>query len=290
MEKISPKTMRGGLIFVLLLVIIFLLPNFIRLLNKDSEISIEQSNSYKRERLKLEREGKSNYSFNPKKKQYKIPPAKFNPNDYTLEDWMNLGLSEKQSLVVLKFTRYGIRSNDDLKKIFVIDEKLFALIKDSTFYPSVEKTTDFNVTDTKFEKQMEDFVLVNLNSATEEELDKVPGIGAYYAKSIIRNRDRLGGFYELKQLLELSKISEEQLAQWSPHFILEKSGIRKINVNSATVNELSAHPYITWNIANSLVKLREQHGPYKQIEDIKRSALIDSELYNKLKNYLKISE
>lgn len=290
MKGPSPKTKRGGIVFVILLVLIFLLPNLVRLFGKDPTFEIIKNDVYKAERTKLEREGQSSYFTKGFKKEYKSPPRKFDPNTYSLEDWMNLGLSEKQSLVILKFTRYGLKSNEDLKKIFVIDEKLYKLIKDSTFYMSKKEDNLEGKIDEKLEKELENFVVVNLNSASLEDLEKIPGIGPYYAKSIVRTREKLGGYFEIKQLLELNKVTEEQLAQWSPHFIIEKSAIRKINVNSASVDELKAHPYITWNIANSLVKLREQHGSFKQIEDIKRSVLIDADLYNKLKNYLKVSE
>lgn len=290
MQQISPKTLRGAFLFVLLLVVVFLLPNIIRLWWRKPEFKLNQSNEYAQERKKLEQEGITTYRPYNKKYNYKRPPSKFNPNSYGLEDWMNLGLSEKQSLVVLKFTRYGLRSNDDLKKIFVINDELFQLIKDSTVYDQNNNSTESRPDVSKSEKRIENFIVVDLNKASMEELDKVPGIGAYYAKSIVTTREKLGGFYEMKQLLEVYKLTEDQLAKWSPHLMLDKSNLRKINVNTASVEQLKAHPYISWNVANSLVKLREQHGPYKQVEDIKRSALIDAELYNKLKNYLKVNE
>jgi hypothetical protein len=52
---------------------------------------------------------------------------------------MQLGLSEKQAAVVLKFTSRGLKSNEDLQRVFVISDELFELIKDSTFYPTFEK-------------------------------------------------------------------------------------------------------------------------------------------------------
>ena len=65
-------------------------------------INSEQITEFERTHKKFEKRNYSNYYS--KKKKYKAPDSRFNPNTYTLSDWMNLGLSEKQSVVVLKFT------------------------------------------------------------------------------------------------------------------------------------------------------------------------------------------
>ena len=287
MEKISPKSLRGGIIFVILLVLIFLAPDIYKYFQPDIPVTIEQSDPIQEKITQLAKEGQKNYRPRNKRK-YSVPPAKFNPNSYTLADWMHLGLSEKQSAVILKFTRYGIKSNEDLRKIFVIDEELFNLLKDSTVYDSPDFTHKSNEKSVQKQDNLENFIVVDLNKATVEELDEVPGIGQFYAKNIVKTREKLGGFYEMQQLLDVWKVTPEQIAQWSPHFIINPKEIRKINVNSASASELAAHPYIDWNLANSLVKLREQNGNYTKVEDIKRSALVNNELYQKLKNYLKV--
>eukprot|EP00353_Schmidingerella_taraikaensis_P000833 CAMPEP_0185595498 /NCGR_PEP_ID=MMETSP0434-20130131/78676_1 /TAXON_ID=626734 ORGANISM="Favella taraikaensis, Strain Fe Narragansett Bay" /NCGR_SAMPLE_ID=MMETSP0434 /ASSEMBLY_ACC=CAM_ASM_000379 /LENGTH=149 /DNA_ID=CAMNT_0028223557 /DNA_START=216 /DNA_END=662 /DNA_ORIENTATION=- len=68
--------------------------------------------------------------------RYRAPKSAFNPNEYSKEEWVQLGLSSKQADVVLKFTVRGVKSNEELKKIFVIPDEVFALIEDSTFYPA----------------------------------------------------------------------------------------------------------------------------------------------------------
>jgi len=45
-----------------------------------------------------------NYTFNStSKKQVKDSIKPFNPNDLSLEDWVNLGFSERQAEVILKY-------------------------------------------------------------------------------------------------------------------------------------------------------------------------------------------
>lgn len=48
--------------------------------------------------------------------------------------------------------------------------------------------------------------LLNLNTATQEQLEGLPGIGAVRASDIIEYRDAIGGFTSLKDLLEVPGI------------------------------------------------------------------------------------
>ncbi len=52
------------------------------------------------------------------------------------------------------------------------------------------------------------------------------------------------------------------------------------------LEDLKIHPYFRWNIANSLIKMREQKNGFKNLNEIKESVLINEELFEKLKPYL----
>lgn len=57
---------------------------------------------------------------------------------------------------------------------------------------------------------------VNLNTATAEELDKLPGIGPATAEAIIRYRETRGRFRSVTELLEVRGIGEAKLEQLRP--------------------------------------------------------------------------
>ena len=78
-----------------------------------------------------------------KGKKYFPPKSRFNPNDYSLDDWMALGLSVKQSQSILNFVQRGIYSNSALEKIYVMPTEVYDLIKDSTYYE--KQITEFTV-------------------------------------------------------------------------------------------------------------------------------------------------
>ncbi|TSJ45646.1 helix-hairpin-helix domain-containing protein [Fluviicola chungangensis] len=283
MTHYSKSTKRGIFLFTGLLLVIFITPDLIQYFRPEPEIRIEQwSNEEKQVTQKLNLESGFNYSKGRKKKHYSRPLSRFNPNDYTLEEWMSLGLSEKQSAIVLKFTSKKIYSNEELKRIFVIPEELYNLIKDSTVYPERTKNFD-NRTEYKLEQKL---VVVEINRASLDDLLQAQDISMFDAKQIIKTRDRFGGFYSMSQLSEVWQATPEKMAVWEKYLRIDPENIRKININTASTKELSFHPYISWNLANSLVKIRSQNGFYKEVREIKKSVLMTDELFEKLKHYL----
>ena len=59
--------------------------------------------------------------------------------------------------------------------------------------------------------------LVNINTATQEELETLPSIGEVRAQAIIAYREEHGGFRTTDELMEVSGIGEKIFADISPH-------------------------------------------------------------------------
>ena len=282
---ISKRSKRGLLVLILASLGLIFFPRVYMFFQKEEAfvINSEQIAEFERTQKKFEKRNYSNYYS--KKKKYKAPDSKFNPNTYTLSDWKNLGLSEKQSLVVLKFTSRGIYSEQDLKRIFVIPDILFELIRDSVIYPERFQNSP---NQESFKKQAKQIILINLNTADTTEFMKIYGVGAFYAKQIIRFREKLGGFFKKEQLLEVWKMTPEAYEKIKDHVFISEKDVKRININSVTIEELKVHPYLKWNQANSIVKMRIQRNGFKNIEELKESVLIDSETYEKLFPYLSL--
>jgi competence ComEA-like helix-hairpin-helix protein len=199
---------------------------------------------------------------------------------------MYLGLTEKQANAVLKFGKYGFYSNEQLAKVFVIPKEVFRLIQDSTFYPDKNHFFENKNAFTKEEEVKSKIVLIEINQATEDELQSIKGIGPFFAKNIIKQREKLGGFTSKQQLLEVWQFTPEKLTEIESSIQVNPSYLKKININLATVEELKNHPYIRWNIANSIVKMRLQKGNFNSINDLLESKLITIEIFEKIKPYL----
>lgn len=58
--------------------------------------------------------------------------------------------------------------------------------------------------------------IININTASEEQLVTLPGIGPAYASRIVEWRDENGLFTEIEQLLEIRGIGERRLEQLLP--------------------------------------------------------------------------
>ena len=242
------------------------------------QISHEELIAVHEEFVEAEKERKTN-SLLKDAPRYNAPPEQFDPNTYGLQDWMNLGMSEKQAEVVLKFSERGLRSNDDLQRIFVFPGELFELVRDSTFYPEQKKI------EKESPQKQQTIELIDINTASMTELETLPGIGPFYAKLIVEHREKLGGFLEKGQLLEMYKFDDERMAQIDSYIFVSSVSPVQLNINKATLEELRNHPYIDYYVANSIVKMRS-HEEFKMVSDIKRSKLIDEELFVKLKPYL----
>jgi competence protein ComEA len=217
-------------------------------------------------------------------KSFKKPTKPFNPNELTQKDWMQFGLSEKQAFIVLQIAKRGIHSNDELQKIKFIPKETFENIKDFTQYPPL----DTEVSIKQSLPSLNAPILVNVNEASEEELMKIKGLGPFYARQIIKYQQQLGGFVRKEQLLEVWKMTPEIYAQIQSQVSCGITSIRKLSINQASAEELQAHPYLNWNQANSIVKMRMQKGGFKSIDEIRESVIIDKETFEKVRPYLSL--
>lgn len=59
--------------------------------------------------------------------------------------------------------------------------------------------------------------LININTATQEELETLPSIGEVRAQAILAYREEHGGFRTTDELMEVSGIGEKIFADISPH-------------------------------------------------------------------------
>lgn len=280
---VSKRNKRGIFLFVIIVLLIIFTPRFLLLFQAKEEFIVSKTEiiEFQENAKKVRQQKESKKSFKKKKRYFK-PKSKFDPNLYSEKEWITLGLSEKQAAVVLKFTKRGVYSNEQLEKIFVIPSELYVLIKDSTIYPKKENNVEYA------KKEAKEIILIEINGSDQSELETIPGVGSFYAKSILNYREKLGGFHYREQLLEVWKMDIEKYNAIEKYIKIDPTKIRKMELNTISVEGLKEHPYLNWNIANSIIKIRNQKGNFKSINEIKESVLIDIELFEKLKPYLSL--
>ncbi len=64
--------------------------------------------------------------------------------------------------------------------------------------------------------------------------------------------------------------------------------LKKVNINTATVEELSSLPKISKRNAKSIVKYRERHGSFKTIEDVAKAPGIDMSEFRAIKDLITV--
>ena len=214
----------------------------------------------------------------------------FNPNNLREEDWKRLGLSDKQIHVIKNYESKGgkFTSKEDVKKMYCITPQLYASLESYIQIPQENKSEISNSKSTTLYKFKDDKVIVELNSADTTELQKIKGIGSSFAKRIIKFRDMIGGFVRKEQLLEVFGFDEEKLDVISSQIIIDISFVKKININSASVEDLRKHPYMNKKAAVAIYMHRVNNGDFKSVQEIKELNFVNDSLYTKIVSYLKV--
>jgi competence ComEA-like helix-hairpin-helix protein len=248
--------------------------------DKTKEVIAKKQYSYQKK--------ENHFDFNNSDKSAadsKLTPFNFNPNNLPDEKWKEIGLTDKQIKVIKNFETKGGKfyKKEDLKKMFCISENEYKILE-----PYIEIPETHNNLKAFKEFKKPEPIKVELNTASPEDLEKLKGFGQYFSKSIIKYRDVLGGYYKVEQLHEVYHLDSARYEQIKPQVTIDAQYISKIDVNTAEFDVLKKHPYIGYNVALSLTNYRKVHGKFKQLSEIKKSALITDALYQKISPYLKV--
>ena len=288
----SKTEKRGFLVLITLVFIIQLIPNIYSYFETEEKINYKIA-YLEEENNKLEQYSDSNYS---ESKSYKSRNEKnikyfdFNPNTITDEKWEELGLSTKQIKVIRNYLIKGGRfyKKEDLKKIYSITDKDYDRLENYiTIAKNENKQNDFP-SNIKIENHTapQKKRVININIADTIELMKVYGIGSVLSDRIVKFRNALGGFYKVDQLKEVYGIKEEVYSELIKIITIDEKDIKKININTASKDMLSKHPYIKSKLAQTIINYRNQHGAFKNVETLTEIKVIDREILLKIEPYL----
>jgi len=210
----------------------------------------------------------------------------FNPNLSSAEDLIGLGFSKRYAKSLSNFISKGgkIRKAEDLYKIYNADT---VFIKQAIPFVQIPETnSNFEPAIKEWEKSTPINYLVDINLADSSSLDKLPGIGSALSKRIINYRERLGGFISITQLNEVFGLRPTLVDSIAPYLQLSKTSIKPLAINELPADSLSKHPYISRKHAMLIANYRQQHGNYKQLNDLKNIKVIPDSVFQKLSPYI----
>ncbi|MBL7740961.1 MAG: helix-hairpin-helix domain-containing protein [Chitinophagaceae bacterium] len=291
------------LTLVLLIVAVFLLPGMIRSRGESLVAPVDTTWISAAKRLEVKQLGsrqstESQNQENNNSLQYDRPVNSgvkegavfyFDPNTLDEAGWRKLGLREKTIRTIQNYLARGghFYKAEDLKKIYGLhpDEYLrlepYIKIEGS---PVTEASTGYE----RKEKETNNFPnrTIDINTADTSAFIALPGIGSKLATRIVNFRDKLGGFYTIDQVKETYGLPDSTFQKIKPRLQLGTTTVKKININTATMDELKAHPYIKYNLAKTIVAYREEHGAFSKVEDIRKIMAITEDSYQKMSPYL----
>ena len=221
----------------------------------------------------------------------------FDPNSITGTEWKRLGLRDKTIKTIENYRSKGGRfyKPEDLQRIYGLHndeyERLKPYIKIESNAPKTNETLvsprpkdETQPTKTYAAR----YSVIDVNTADTTAFISLPGVGSKLAARIITFREKLGGFYSIEQIGETYGLPDSTFQKIKQYLKLDNSPVKKININTVTVGELKAHPYIKYNLANPIIAYRNEHGSFSTIEDIKKVMAITDEIYKKIAPYLTI--
>jgi competence protein ComEA len=235
--------------------------------------------------------------------RYVFSPATlfpFNPNTTTASEWKELGLPDKTIGTLMKYLSKGgrIRKPEDLQKIYGFPEEAYDKLKpyirlpeNAVSYPEPGKkilATDKSYLKPYPEKSNQ-VSKVFLNQSDSSTWEALPGIGPKLASRILSYRRKLGGFHSIEQVGETFGLPDSVFTRIRPFLIAdEQNRPPKLDLNNASLEELQAHPYISFQLAKVIVAYRKQHGAFSNKSDLQKIALMTPDLYVKLEPYIEV--
>ncbi|WP_431136537.1 ComEA family DNA-binding protein [Psychroserpens mesophilus] len=262
------KQQRSG-IFMLLLLILILQCIYFFVDFSSEEIDVNQNNlaifQAEVDSLKLVRIDE---------RKPKIYP--FNPNFITDYKGYTLGMSTDEIDRLLTFRKQNkwINSVKDFQNVTKVSDSLLEEISPYFKFPdwvtNPKPKTQYayskgNTPKTFDQKQ-------NLNTATAEQLKKVNGIGEKLSERIVAYRTKLGGnFIADVQLQDVYGLSPEVIERTLNEFtVKDAKPVKKLSLNTATIEELVTIQYIDYEIAHSIIEERTLREGFKSLDELNK--------------------
>lgn len=232
-------------------------------------------------------ENSVNYTFRENFKNKPCSLFHFNPNELDSTGFVSLGLRPYVASNILKYRMKGgkFRDKKSFSRVYGIPEEKFIELEPFITIPSYDLTVAESKPDNDMQSNI--FSIVELNSADTAALMQIKGIGKGFARSIIRFRQQTGGFVRVEQLREIYGMTPENFEKIQSYCTVNKDLVNKININTASVDKLRAHPYLNFYQARQIYELRRKRGKLTGMTDLKSLSELNDSVLLKIKPYLK---
>ena len=279
------SSQRNGILFLLLLVSGFaVINNYIDFTTEN----LLDTNS--KEVLAVQKELDSIKTILMESNQPKIYP--FNPNFITDFKGYKLGMSSEEIDRLLDYRKQNkwINSKEDFKKVTKVSDSFLDQISSYFKFPDWISNPKPKYSDWRkgFKEKTFD-QKIDLNSATQLELEKVNGIGEALSKRIIDYRDKLGGFTNDIQLNEVYGLDYQIIKKVLNEFTVKTpKGIEKMNLNTISASDIATIPGISFDLAKRIWEYRILNERIKNFSELEHIDGLTKRKLQGIQLYLKL--
>ena len=218
---------------------------------------------------KFEKEIDSLKLIELEKSKPKIYP--FNPNYITDFKGASLGMTTEEINRLLAFRKQDkwINTTQQFQKVTNVSDSLLNAISPYFKFPDwvnqkKTNTTHYNNKPKTFAQKQD------LNTITAQQLQQVNGIGEAFSNRIIKFRNTFkGGFIADIQLQDVYGLTPELIEKITASFTVKTPRkIKKINLNTATIDELVTIQHIDYDLANKIIEQRTLREGFQSLNDL----------------------
>ena len=290
MEKIKShfvfnRSQRNGILLLVFFISGYLVLNYYVDFSKENLLDIKS-----KEVIAIQKELDSLRTIEITSKMPKVFP--FNPNFLTDFKGYALGMSTEEIDRLLAFRKENkwINSVKDFKKVTKVSDSL--LNKISPYFKFPDWVTNSKSKNKYVKREFKEKTFkqkIDLNLATQGQLEGLNGIGKTFSKRIIDYRNKLGGFTNDIQLYEVYGLDFQATNSILKEFTVKTpKEIIKMNLNSISASDIATIPSISFDLAKRIWEFRilnegiKSFSELDNIEGLTKRKLQGIQLYLKL--------
>ncbi|HMB62300.1 MAG TPA: helix-hairpin-helix domain-containing protein [Eudoraea sp.] len=217
----------------------------------------------------------------------------FNPNYISDYRGYVLGMTSAEIDRLLQFRGRNrfVYSGKEFQAVTLISDSLLARISPYFKFPEWTRRADASGDLSRMLKNDKNnsAEMIDLNRATAAELSSIRGIGEVLSARIIRFRDALGGFLVSDQLYDVygldSVVAQRALKKFG---VVQKPEVEKIDLNTASREELARLIYLSYNVAAAIVAYREDVGQIDSLNELKQIENFPENKIDRIALYLRL--
>ena len=215
----------------------------------------------------------------------------FDPNTVSADSLILLGLSAKQTQVLVNYRHKGgqFYAASDISKIYGLTKKQV-----ETLIPFVAiKKKSSPIRTVRQKKKVKSLLkpstaeryTLELNNASAFDIIRYLSVDTILAFRAVKYRNLLGGFSHQSQLNEVYGFKNCVLDTTSVNIRIDTSLIKKLDINVVDFSQLLKHPYINKFEAESILSYRNVVGAYNDISELKSQKVISVATFEKIHSY-----